>query len=150
MEKIDWIEAQAINRMKEQDANWQLVSGRALNLLLLLLAGGGGSVAMAVQHAHHAPMFIAVACWLFFVAVFVALRFFKSEPYPVIYNTPNNLLSDMNKEWPLERLRWAEINGMQRRIDERNAINNAKHAVVDVAIKAVCLTPLIVFAFWQG
>lgn len=150
MDKLDWIEDQAINRMKEQDANWQLVNSRALNFMLLLSAGGGACVALAVQHVKHAPMFIGCAVWLFLIATYLALTFFKSEPYPVIYNTPNNLHSEMNKDWDLDRLRWAEVNGMQRRIDERNSINTRKYLIVDCAIKAVCFTPLIIFLFWQG
>lgn len=149
MEKIDWIEQQAHAHMRERDANWQLVDKQATQFLLLLLTGGGGALVLAASNKDYRIVLMSVGVWLFLIAGYLVFRCFKYGNYPSTHNEPKNLCNNGNKEWDLERLRWAELKGLQKRINEAKEIIFHKSEIVNQALVAVCFTPVIAFIFWQ-
>lgn len=149
MDKLDWIENQTLSHMRERENNWQIIDKQATQLLLLLLAGGGGSFMLAISNKPMRVVLVVLALWFFAIAIYLVYKCFVLSDYPCTFNEPKNFKTDLNKDWDIERLRWAEINGLQKRIDQLKHLNYEKSLFFNRALIAVCCTPIIVLITWQ-
>ena len=145
MEKLDWIERAAIEKLTRRVQNADAIHKEANTLLALLLSGGGAALYFAAKETALTSVALSVSFWLFAVAIAVTWNCLMFSDYPAVWNEPKNL---NNTQYELDLLREYELENIQERIEQATRLNHAKSEWLNRCILAACLTPVVAFTVW--
>jgi hypothetical protein len=157
--RLDWIEKAGIENMKTHHAAADTIAKEAAVTLTVLLAGVGGGLAYsakAIENNSWTWLAIGAAVftlWLVGVSWFLVTKCMMIKPLPQIYNEPQNL---SDPEYSFDRLREAELLGLQLRIDESSERNGRVAGQLNTARVLTIVSPgVFIFAaalaaWWLG
>lgn len=142
---LEWVEKQCQESLKDRFTTAELISKEAQTTLTVLLAAIGGATAYAAkifEPGAPGPLAIAsaaVCVYLVALSVCLVMTCMMLTSYPALHQEPENL---MQKEYPVDALKEAELKNIDLRIRDAAAINARRANWLNAVRIAAALAPI--------
>jgi len=144
MDRIDWLEGIAILALKAKQDNTDLITKESHATLTIVLSALGVICAYATKQweTDDATTYAALtlATYYMVVAILLVQNCLLQRDYPALYNEPKNL-NQPNINF--ETLRMAEIDNIQKRIEEADTIILERSIWLNGVRKALAVSPIV-------
>jgi len=122
---LDWAEDAALKNLKSHHETADGLQKQSVTTLTVLLTGATGGLAFAIKGLEQGLAWLAVGSSVFSIYLYIlcatlVFNTLRVKRFPSIYNEPENLYQ---KNYTLQELREAELDNIQKRIEEASSRN---------------------------
>jgi hypothetical protein len=124
-EFLEWVERAATENLRGRRENAEQLIKEGTTVLTLLLAGATGGLAYTLKALESTVWVLALgaaafSAYLYVLCVVLILTVVRAQDLPPLFNEPENLYQ---KQYPLRKIREAELKNVQARITQTTKRN---------------------------